>query len=59
MYKYYPMFLGITEKLNEWNEKLSKFAQKNMDNVGFGTAIFFAILLVTFWAIGELNKRNR
>lgn len=54
----YPMMLGIIDQLNEWNEKLNSFAAEHMDNVGIGTVIFFAILLVMFWGIGSLNKKQ-
>lgn len=54
----YPMMLGIIDQLNEWNEKLNSFAAEHMDNVGIGTVVFFAILLVMFWGIGSLNKKQ-
>lgn len=57
MYKYYPQILGIVDTLNDLNEKLDRWAGKHMDNVGVGTALLGVILLVSFWAIGALNKR--
>ncbi len=58
MYNVYPMILGIVDQLNDWNEKLNSFASEHMDNVAVGTVIFFAILLVMFWGIGSLNKKQ-
>ena len=54
----FPMILGIIDQLNEWNEKLNSFASEHMDNVIVGTVIFFGILLVMFWGIGSLNKKQ-
>lgn len=59
MFKYYPMFLGIVDQLNEWNDKLGKLADKYMGNVGFGTLIFFALLGLAFYGIGTFNKKDR
>lgn len=59
MYKYYPVMLGIVDTLNEWNDKLNKMADEYMDNVGFGTLIFFALLGVAFFAVGSFNKKDR
>jgi len=54
----FPMILGIIDQLNDWNEKLNSFASEHMDNVIVGTVIFFGILLVMFWGIGSLNKKQ-
>ena len=54
----FPMILGIIDQLNDWNEKLNSFASEHMDNVIIGTVIFFGILLVMFWGIGSLNKKQ-
>ena len=59
MMKYYPLMLGIVDQLNEWNDKLNKIADKYMGNVGFGTFIFFALILVAFYGIAALNKHDR
>ena len=59
MYKYYPLFLGIIDQLNEWNEELNKIADKYMGNVGVGTLLFFALLGLAFFGIGTFNKKNR
>ena len=58
MNNFYPMILGIIDQLNDWNDKLNSFASEHMDNVAIGTAIFFGILLVMFWGIGSLNKKQ-
>ena len=58
MYNIYPMILGIVDQLNDWNDKLNSFASEHMDNVAVGTVIFCAILLVMFWGIGSLNKKQ-
>lgn len=58
MYKYYFYMLGIVDKLNEWNDKLDKLASKYMDNVVSGTVIGGIIIVVSFWAVAELTKKN-
>ena len=58
MYKYYIVMLGIVDKLNEWNDQLNEFAGKHMDNVATGTLLFFVLIAVAFWAVGELNKNK-
>lgn len=58
MYDIYPMILGIIDQLNDWNEKLNSLASEHMDNVVVGTVIFFGILLIMFWGIGSLNKKQ-
>ena len=58
-YKYYPMILGIVDQLNDWDEKLDKFAAEHLDNVGIGTVLFFGLLLFGFFGIATLNKKNR
>ena len=59
MYIYYPLILDIVDQLNEWNEKLNSWSDKNMGNLGFGTLIFFGLLFVAFFGIGRLNKKDR
>lgn len=58
MYKYLPQILGIIDKLNDLNDKLNKFADEHLDNVGVGTILLGALILIAFWGIGTLNKRN-
>ena len=50
--------LGIIDQLNDWNEDINKWADEHMGNVGFGTVIFFALLIVAFAGIAELNKKD-
>lgn len=57
MYKYYPMILGIMDKIEEWNDKLNAFAAEHMDNVLVGTLILGLLILVAFYGIGALNKK--
>ena len=59
MFKYYPMFLGIIDQLNEWNEKLNKIADEKLGGVGIGTILFFGLLLVGFFGINAFNKKNQ
>ena len=56
IFKYYPMILGITEKLNDLNEKINEMLGSKLDNVFIGTLVLGAILVVAFWGISELNK---
>jgi len=56
--KYYPLLLGIVDQLNDWNEKLNKFADEHMGNVGVGTLLFFGLLAVAFFGVAELNKKD-
>lgn len=58
MYNIYPQILGLIDKLNDLNDKLSKFASEHMDNVGFGTIMLGVLIVVAFWAINALNKNN-
>lgn len=57
MIKYYPLILGIVDKLNDWNEKLNEFAANHLDNVFVGTIILGVIFAVTVLGINELNKK--
>lgn len=59
MTNYFYFTLGIIDKLNEWNDQLNKLASKYMDNVVTGTIIFFALIVVAFWAVGELNRKSK
>jgi len=56
--RYYPVLLGIVDQLNDWNDKLNKFADEHMGNVGVGTLLFFALLAVAFFGVAELNKKD-
>lgn len=57
MYDFYPLILGVMDTLNDWNEKLNKFAEGHMDNVGVGTAVAGIILVMSIWGINTLNKK--
>ena len=54
---FYPLVLGIMDKLNDWNDKLNGFASEHMDNVWVGVLIMGGILFVAFWGINVLNKK--
>ena len=58
MNNYYPMMLGIMDLINDWNEKLNAFADKHLNNVGIGTLILGAVLVITILGINSLNKKN-
>ena len=52
----YIQFLGLIDKLNEWNEQLNEFAAGHMDNVWVGVAIIGVVMVVAVWGINVLNK---
>lgn len=54
----YVQILGILDKLYDLNEKFNKFADENLGSVWVGAAIFGAILVIVFWGIGNLNKKQ-
>lgn len=58
MIYHFSLILGITERLNELNEKLNTYLSDKTDNVFIGAAVLGIILVVTFWGISELNKKN-
>lgn len=58
MYNIFPQILGLIDKLNEWNDQLNKFASEHMDNVGFGTVMLVLLIVVAFWGVNELTKKN-
>ena len=49
--------LGITETLNEWNEKLNNFVSGHMDNAWMGAVIVGVVFVVAAWGINTLNKK--
>ena len=53
----FPYVLGITETLNEWNEKLSKLIGGNMDNAFMGALVVGVVFVVSAWGISVLNKK--
>ena len=50
--------LGLMDKINEWNDQLNAFADKYLGNLVSGTVLFFAILIVAFWAVAAFNKQK-
>ena len=54
---FYPLILGIGDKINDLNEKLNGFASDHLDNVWAGVAVVGIIVLISFWGINTLNKR--
>ncbi len=57
MYKYCFQILGLLDKLNDWNDKLSGLASKYMDNVGFGTIAVIGLFAIGCWGVSTLNKK--
>lgn len=53
----YIQIVTIVDKLNELNEKLNQMIGSKLDSVLVGSIILGLILLITFWGIGELNKK--
>lgn len=56
MYNFYPMILGVTEKLNELNDKLNAWLGDKTDNVFVGAAIFGILVVIAFAGVNALNK---
>ena len=57
MYKYYPLILGIMDKIEEWKEKLNAFAGEHMDNVLVGTLVLGGLIFIGFYGVSALNKK--
>lgn len=57
MYIDFFQIITIMDKLNDLNEKINQKFGGKLDNVFVGTVILGLILLITFWGIGELNKK--
>lgn len=53
----YTYILGITETLNEWNEKLNGLLDGKLDNVWVGALIVGLVFVVSAWGISTLNKK--
>ena len=49
--------LGITDTLNEWNEKLNSLFDGRSDNAMVATVIVVVVFVVTAWGINTLNKK--
>ena len=54
-----PLFniLGLMDTLNDWNDKLNKFASEHMDNVAVGAGILLLLVVVAVWGIRTFNKK--
>jgi hypothetical protein len=57
MNNFFPYILGITETLNEWNEKLSDLVGGHMDNAFMGALVVGVVFVVAAWGISTLNKK--
>lgn len=57
MNNFFPYILGITETLNDWNEKLNNLVGGHMDNVWVGALIVGIVFVVSAWGINTLNKK--
>lgn len=57
MINFYPYILGITETLNEWNEKLNNIVGGHMDNAFIGALVVGVVFVVSAWGINTLNKK--
>ena len=53
----YPYILGITETLNDWNEKLNNLVGDHMDNAFVGALVVGIVFVVSAWGISALNKK--
>ena len=57
MNNFLPYILGITDTLNEWNEKLNNLIGGKTDNVWVGAGIVAVVFIVAVWGINTLNKK--
>lgn len=57
MTNFYPYILGITETLNDWNEKLNNLVGGHMDNAFVGALVVGIVFVVSAWGISALNKK--
>lgn len=48
---------GLSELINDWNEKLNSFASQYMDNVWFGGAMVLILFVFGCWAISYFAKK--
>ena len=53
----YIYVLGITETLNEWNEKLNNLIGGKMDNAWVAAIVVIVVFVVSAWGINTLNKK--
>lgn len=54
---FYPYILGITETINELNEKINSFVGGHMDNAFIGALVVGVVFVVSAWGISVLNKK--
>lgn len=57
MNSFYPYILGITDTLNDWNEKLSNLVGGHMDNAFMGALVVGIVFVISAWGIKTLNKK--
>ncbi|MBR3362554.1 MAG: hypothetical protein IKG40_01355 [Bacilli bacterium] len=57
MNSFYPYILGITDTLNDWNEKLSGLVGEKMGQLGTGVFLMFLLIGAAVWGIHKFNKR--
>ncbi len=53
----YFLILSFTSTLNEWNEKLNSFFDKNLNNVWSGALIFGVLMFLGFIVIGKFYNK--
>ena len=53
----YPYILGITDTLNELNDKFNEFAAAHLDSPVVATAVVIGVFAIGAWGIRELNKK--
>ena len=58
MQNFYPLILGIMDTLNDWNDKLNALAADKLDNVWVGTLILGILIVVAFFGVQTLNKKQ-
>ena len=50
--------LDFMDKVNEWDQKLKEMIKVDTSEFGFGVVFIFACLFITFWVVGQLNKKG-
>lgn len=50
--------LSFMDKINDWDEKLKHMIKIDTSDLGFGLLFLLVALFVTFWVVGELNKKG-
>ena len=53
----YMQILGLMDRINELNEKLSEIASTGFNNLGTGVLIMGGLLLIAVYGIHTLNKK--